>query len=118
MFGPDICGSATRKVHVIFNYKGKNHLIKKEIPCETDQLTHVYTLIVHPDQTYEVRIDGKTKQSGNLIDDWDFLPPRKIKDPNVSKVRSCCPVWLARFPCLISVSCVALRSRLTGLTTR
>merc|ERR1712072_971465 len=25
MFGPDICGPGTKKVHVIFNYKGKNH---------------------------------------------------------------------------------------------
>jgi len=85
MFGPDICGTSTRKVHVIFNYKGKNHLIKKDIPCETDQLTHVYTLIVRPDMTYEVRIDGVKKQSGSLVDDWDMLPARKIKDPNVSK---------------------------------
>lgn len=85
MFGPDVCGTSTRKVHVIFNYKGKNHLIKKEIPCETDQLTHVYTLIVRPDQTYEVRIDGQKKESGSLLADWDFLPPKTIKDPSVSK---------------------------------
>jgi len=85
MFGPDICGTSTRKVHVIFTYKGKNLLIKKEIPAETDRLTHVYTLIVHPDNTYEVRIDGSKKESGKLEDDWDFLAPKKIKDPNVSK---------------------------------
>jgi calreticulin len=29
MFGPDICGPGTKKVHVIFSHKGKNHLIKK-----------------------------------------------------------------------------------------
>jgi len=51
MFGPDICGH-THRTHVIFNYKGDNKLINKEVQCETDQLTHVYTLIVHPDQTY------------------------------------------------------------------
>lgn len=55
MFGPDICGFSTRKVHVIFTYKGKNHLIKKDIKAETDQLTHVYTLVVKPDNTYKVR---------------------------------------------------------------
>ncbi|RCN31703.1 hypothetical protein ANCCAN_22504 [Ancylostoma caninum] len=33
MFGPDICGP-TKKVHVIFSYKGKNHLIKKDIRCK------------------------------------------------------------------------------------
>ena len=32
--GPDICGYSTKKVHVIFNYKGVNHLIKKEIKCK------------------------------------------------------------------------------------
>lgn len=85
MFGPDVCGTSTKKVHVIFANKGKNHLIKKNIPCETDQLTHVYTLIVRPDNTYEVRIDGNKKESGSLSDDWDILPPKKIKDPSKSK---------------------------------
>lgn len=85
MFGPDVCGTSTKKVHVIFANKGKNHLIKKNIPCETDQLTHVYTLIVRPDNTYEVRIDGAKKESGSLSDDWDILPPKKIKDPSQSK---------------------------------
>jgi len=86
MFGPDVCGH-TKKVHVIFHYpkKGENLLIKKEIKPETDQLTHVYTLIVHPDNTYEVRVDGSKRESGSLTADWDFLPPAKIKDPSVSK---------------------------------
>jgi len=26
MFGPDICGPGTKKVHAIFNYKGINHI--------------------------------------------------------------------------------------------
>lgn len=25
-----------------------NHLTKKDVPCETDQLTHAYTFILHP----------------------------------------------------------------------
>jgi calreticulin len=85
MFGPDICGTSTKKVHVILTYKGKNHLIKKEISAESDRLTHVYTLILNPDQTYEVRIDGSKKESGSLLEDWDFLPAKTIKDPAVSK---------------------------------
>jgi calreticulin len=85
MFGPDICGSSTKKVHVIFNYKNENKLIKKTIACKDDQLTHVYTLIVHPDNTYEVRIDGSKVESGNLEDDWDFLEPKMIKDPSQKK---------------------------------
>jgi len=85
MFGPDICGYSSKKVHAIFNYKGKNLLIKKEVTCETDQLTHVYTLVVKPDNTYEILIDGESKQTGSLEEDWDFLEPRKIKDPEQSK---------------------------------
>jgi len=85
MFGPDICGSTTRKTHLIFNYKGKNHLVKRDIKVETDVYTHVYTLVLHPDNTYEVYIDGKEAQKGNLKDDFDMLPPRQIKDPKASK---------------------------------
>jgi calreticulin len=85
MFGPDICGPGTKKVHTIFNYKGDNNLIKKDVTCETDQLNHLYTLIVHPDQTYEIKIDDKSKQTGKFEDDWDFLKPKLIKDPAVSK---------------------------------
>ena len=85
MFGPDICGYSTKKVHVIFNYKGNNLLTKKEIKCKDDELTHLYTLIVNPDNTYVVKIDNEKVESGNLEDDWDFLPPKKIKDPNAKK---------------------------------
>lgn len=85
MFGPDICGPGTKKVHVIFSYKGKNHLINKEIRCKDDVFTHFYTLTVNPDNTYEVLIDNEKVESGNLEDDWDFLPPKKIKDPEAKK---------------------------------
>jgi len=85
MFGPDICGSSTRKTHLIFNYKGTNHLIKKDIRCETDEFTHLYTLTVHPDNTYQVDIDGKEAAKGNLKEDWDMLPAKEIKDPKASK---------------------------------
>ncbi|KAK1878406.1 Calreticulin [Dissostichus eleginoides] len=85
MFGPDICGYSTKKVHVIFNYKGKNHLIKKEIKCKDDELTHMYTLILNPDQTYEVKLDNEKVESGSLEEDWDLLPAKKIKDPEAKK---------------------------------
>jgi calreticulin len=85
MFGPDICGSSTRKTHLIFNYKGKNHLIKKEIKAETDEFTHLYTLILSPNNTYRVEIDGAEVASGSLKEDWDMLPPKEIKDPKASK---------------------------------
>ena len=83
--GPDICGPGTKKVHVIFSYKGTNHLIKKDIRCKDDVFTHLYTLIVNTDVTYEVLIDNESAQTGSLTDDWDFLPPKKIKDPEAKK---------------------------------
>lgn len=85
MFGPDICGPGTKKVHVIFNYKGKNLLINKDIRCKDDELTHLYRLHVKPDNTYKVLIDGEVVEKGDLEADWDFLPAKKIKDPEAKK---------------------------------
>ncbi len=79
MFGPDICGPGTKKVHVIFTYKGKNLLTKKDIRCKDDVYSHLYTLIVRSDNTYEVKIDNKKAESGSLEEDWDFLAPKMIK---------------------------------------
>jgi len=84
MFGPDICG-ATKRVHFIVTYKGKNHLIKSEIRAESDEFTHLYTLILNPDQTFQVLIDNKEVRKGNLLEAFDFLPPKEINDPSVSK---------------------------------
>merc|ERR1711988_548693 len=85
MFGPDICGSSTKKTHVIFNYKGKNLDKKKEVRCESDTLSHLYTLIVKPDNTYEVQIDQVKVDDGSLADGWDFLKPKQIRDPEEKK---------------------------------
>ncbi|NP_001155151.1 calreticulin isoform X1 [Nasonia vitripennis] len=85
MFGPDICGPGTKKVHAIFNYKGKNLLIKKDIRCKDDIYTHLYTFVIKPDNTYEILIDNEKVESGQLEEDWDFLPAKKIKDPTQSK---------------------------------
>lgn len=85
MFGPDICGYSTKKVHTIFGYKGENLLKKTDVSCPDDEFTHVYTLIVNPDETYEIRVDGEKKDDGKLKEAWDFEKPAKIKDPKASK---------------------------------
>ncbi|KAG0475270.1 hypothetical protein HPP92_014956 [Vanilla planifolia] len=85
MFGPDICGYSTKKVHAILSRDGKNHLIKKQVPCKTDQLTHLYTFIIRPDATYSILVDNEEKESGNLTSDWDLLPPKQIKGPDAKK---------------------------------
>jgi len=86
MFGPDICGG-TRKTHVIFNYPAKdaNLEMKKTVSPLSDQKSHLYTLVVRADATYEVFIDEVSKQSGKLEEGWDFLEPKEIKDPAQSK---------------------------------
>lgn len=103
MFGPDICGYTTKKVHAILTREGKNHLIKKDVTCETDQLTHVYTFIIRPDSTYSILIDNKEKQTGSLYSDWSILPPKQIKDPEAKKV------WPPALPLLGPSLCSSLQ---------
>ncbi|ETO28222.1 hypothetical protein RFI_08906 [Reticulomyxa filosa] len=83
MFGPDICGYSTKKVHTIFNHNGENLLKKSDVSCPDDELTHTYTLIVNGDDTYEIRVDGEKKDSGKLKEGWDFEKPKTIPDPKV-----------------------------------
>nr|XP_026237753.1 calreticulin-like [Urocitellus parryii] len=87
MFGPDICGFGNNKVQVILHYQGKYHENNKTIKCRINKDTHLYTLIIRPNATYEVKIDNQQVATGELEDDWQFLPPRKIKDPYARKPR-------------------------------
>jgi len=75
MFGPDICGYGTRKVHFILNKRGTNHLIRDDIPCETDELTHVYTAVLSPDNTFKVYVDGSEKKKWNYSGPLGYPPP-------------------------------------------
>lgn len=86
MFGPDICG-ATKRTHVILHSERKNEnlLINKDIPCEKDKFSHLYTLVVRPDNTFEVFVDNKSVRKGKLEDEFSFLEPKEIKDPAQSK---------------------------------
>lgn len=63
MFGPDRCGTSNARTHVIFNYPPKgeddgNLLINKDVKMEKDQASHVYTLHVKADRSFEVRVDS------------------------------------------------------------
>lgn len=83
MFGPDICGGMKR-THAIITYKGKNHLIRDNVETRSDELSHLYTFIINPDQTFKILIDNEVVKEGTF-DEWDFLPPKEINDPSVSK---------------------------------
>merc|ERR1711865_215441 len=84
MFGPDICGM-TKRTHLIFNYNDENLLKTKDIRTESDELTHVYTLTVKPDNTYDVSIDGTSVETGALAEGWSFLKAKEISDPDEKK---------------------------------
>jgi len=83
MFGPDLCGYDISHVHAIFNNKGTNLLKTDKISLEysdKNEFTHLYTLVVNPDGTYEVLFDLESKAKGKLEDDWAF-PKKMIDDP-------------------------------------
>jgi len=75
MFGPDLCGYDVSHVHAIFNHKGTNLLKTEKVSLEysdKNEFTHLYTLHVKPDGTYEIFFDQVSKASGKLVDAWDF----------------------------------------------
>jgi len=84
MFGPDICGG-TRRTHFILQNKDKNHLIKNDVSCESDTFTHTYTLILKPDNSFQILIDGEEKRAGKIEDEFEILEPKLINDPAQSK---------------------------------
>merc|ERR1719379_2094438 len=88
MFGPDRCG-ATDKVHFILRHRNpvtdaweEKHA--KEVPSVPhDQQTHLYGLVIMPDNSFEILIDGVQKASGNLLTSMtpSINPPKEIDDP-------------------------------------
>lgn len=96
MFGPDKCGM-DNKLHFIFRHKNpktgeieEKHAKKPTANIDsyfTDRKTHLYTLVVSPDQTFEIRIDNGVVNKGSLLEDFvpPVNPPREIEDPNDKK---------------------------------
>jgi len=78
MFGPDLCGYDVSKIHLIFHHDGQNLLKKEEIKLDHDEkneFTHLYTFVLHPDQSVQVYFDGKEKYSGHLYEGWAIPAP-------------------------------------------
>merc|ERR1712153_246415 len=86
MFGPDKCGY-TKRTHLIFSYKGKNVLKKSDLAYkqEGEGTSHVYRLVLKADNTVRVEIDQEEIYSGSLVEDWELLAPKEIKDPDDKK---------------------------------
>lgn len=96
MFGPDKCG-LDHKLHFIFRHKNpltgefeEKHANKPSASLDkyfTDKKTHLYTLVVNPDNSFEVLVDNKVVNSGSLLTDVNppVNPPKEIDDPNDKK---------------------------------
>jgi len=92
MFGPDKCGD-TKKVHFILRVKNpvsaqwQEHHCKDAPAMEADRKTHLYTLRVRKDNSFEILIDGVVQKSGNLLVDMSppVNPPKIIDDPTDKK---------------------------------
>ena len=90
MFGPDICGKGIKKVHFILakhdeHGNEKQYQMKTTVKAKTDELTHVYTLVIHPNDDFEILIDGKSEIKKNIEDEFDILEPKEIPDPSATK---------------------------------
>jgi len=86
MFGPDKCGY-TKRTHLIFNYKGKNVLKKADLDYkqEGEGTSHLYRMILKPDNTVRVEIDEEKIYEGSMKEDWEVLKPKTIEDPEDKK---------------------------------
>ncbi|XP_075055628.1 calmegin [Mixophyes fleayi] len=96
MFGPDKCGE-DYKLHFIFRHKNpmigdydEKHAKRPEVDLKkyfTDKKTHLYTLILKSDNTYEMLIDQTVVGQGSLLEDVipPLNPPKEINDPKEKK---------------------------------
>jgi len=94
MFGPDKCGG-TNKVHFIWRFQNpvtkeyeEHHLKNSPTPAGTsDKKSHLYTLVIRSDNTFEVFIDKKSTSTGNLLTDFEppLVPSKQIDDPEDHK---------------------------------
>merc|ERR1719187_2514586 len=96
MFGPDRCGN-DNKLHFIMRHRNpltgefeEKHAAKPSGPIDTfftDKKTHLFTLVVKPDQSYEVLVDQSVVMQGSLLSNMDppVNPPKEIVDPEDKK---------------------------------
>jgi len=99
MFGPDKCGM-DHKLHFIFQHKNpktneneEKHAKKPKGSLEnyfTDKKSHLYTLVLNSDNSFEIFVDQTLVNSGSMLEDFEpsVNPPKEIDDPNDKKDES------------------------------
>merc|ERR1712084_6143 len=77
----------TKRTHLIFSYKGKNVLKKTDLAYkqEDEGTSHLYRMVLKPDNTVRVEIDQEKLYEGSIKEDWEVLKPKEISDPEDKK---------------------------------
>merc|ERR1711953_766049 len=67
--------------------KGKNVLKKSDLDYKQDDegTSHLYRMILKPDNTVRVEIDEEKIYEGSIKEDWEVLAPKEIPDPDDKK---------------------------------
>merc|ERR1712086_638333 len=70
-----------------FNCKGKNVLKKSDLSYkqEGEGTSHLYRMVLKPDNTVRVEIDEENIYEGSIKEDWEVLKPKEISDPDDKK---------------------------------
>ncbi|KAH7830949.1 putative calnexin [Monocercomonoides exilis] len=97
MFGPDKCFKMN-KVHLILQTRNpksgewSEHALADAPTGKFDNLTHLYTLVINPDDTYKIKVDQRIVSEGDMHKNGTFTPsftPNKtIPDASERKPRS------------------------------
>jgi calnexin len=76
-FGPERCYSFNQSRFNVYTIDSENQLVQHSIKrshwIPVDEVTHLYTLIVRPNGTFETLIDNRSSRNGTWTD--DFTPP-------------------------------------------
>nr|WMB80952.1 calreticulin [Myxobolus bejeranoi] len=85
MFGPDMCGYSTKTIHLIISHNDKNHQLKDKINFDNDGYPHLISVFIGKDRKFWVKLDGEVKKEGILGENFDYLLPKTIDDPEDKK---------------------------------
>jgi calreticulin len=87
MFGPDVCIGKNTEFRIILRNNNKNHEIKKKfiIPRFDDQISHLFTFGLYPNNTFAVWADGIINLTGTLEESFAIIEPKKIPGLKIAK---------------------------------
>ena len=78
-FGPN-SGSTSTKRHFDYymHFLNGTYQCKKMLHCIYDKYTHMFTLVIRPNNTAQILVDGEVIHENYLKEDFDVLGPRLV----------------------------------------